>query len=171
MALVQNVALARVILLVVIGPTHIGLHTTLTTLVQRGSNDANRGRVFALVGAVTGALFLVGTVGEALPAALVLGSVGGHGRRRIASRRGSRPGLRAPINTVGRRAARPSPGGTSSVECQVDGGAEWIAGCLERRRFPGGRGNGMSRPSTALQNSLIHSATSINLASAAAEGC
>ena len=63
MALVQNVALARVILLVVIGPTHIGLHTTLTTLVQRGSNDAYRGRVFALVGAVTGALFLVGTVG------------------------------------------------------------------------------------------------------------
>jgi hypothetical protein len=33
------------------------------TLLQRGSEDAYRGRVFALVGAVTGALFLVGTVG------------------------------------------------------------------------------------------------------------
>ena len=33
MALVPNVALACVILLVVIGPTHSGLHTTLTTLV------------------------------------------------------------------------------------------------------------------------------------------
>jgi predicted MFS family arabinose efflux permease len=63
MALVQDFAVACVILVVVIGPTHIGLHTTLMTLLQRGSEDAYRGRVFALVGAVTGALFLVGTVG------------------------------------------------------------------------------------------------------------
>jgi len=63
MAFVQDFAVACVILLVVIGPTHIGLHTTLTTLLQRGSEDPYRGRVFALVGAVTGALFLLGTVG------------------------------------------------------------------------------------------------------------
>lgn len=62
MAVIQNFTAACVILLIVIGPAHIGLHTTLATLVQRGSEDAYRGRVFALVGAVTGALFLVGTV-------------------------------------------------------------------------------------------------------------
>lgn len=80
MALVQDFAVACVILLVVIGPTHVGLHTTLTTLLQRGSEDAYRGRVFALVGAVTGALFLVGTVGGSAagdsfsPAAVIVGS-------------------------------------------------------------------------------------------------
>lgn len=79
MALIQNFVLACVILLVVIGPTHIGLHTTLTTLLQRGSEDATRGRVFALVGAVTGALFLASTVvgsvaGEfSSPAVVVVG--------------------------------------------------------------------------------------------------
>jgi hypothetical protein len=62
MALVQNFVVACVILVVVIGPTHIALHTTLMTLLQRGSEDAYRGRVFALVGAVTGALFLASTV-------------------------------------------------------------------------------------------------------------
>lgn len=71
MALVQDFVVACVILLVVIGPTHIGLHTTLTTLVQRGSEDAYRGRVFALVGAVTGALFLIGTVGGSAAGAAV----------------------------------------------------------------------------------------------------
>ncbi|MGH2562699.1 MAG: hypothetical protein ACRDJH_26875, partial [Thermomicrobiales bacterium] len=80
MALVQDFAVACVILLVVIGPTHIGLHTTLMTLLQRGSEDAYRGRVFALVGAVTGALFLASTVvGSAAgasfsPAAVIVGS-------------------------------------------------------------------------------------------------
>ncbi len=80
MALVQDFAVACVILLVVIGPTHIGLHTTLTTMLQRGTEDAYRGRVFALVGAVTGALFLVGTVGGSAagdhfsPAAVIVGS-------------------------------------------------------------------------------------------------
>jgi MFS family permease len=80
MALVQNFVVACVILLVVIGPTHIGLHTTLMTLLQRGSEDAYRGRVFALVGAVTGALFLASTVvGSAAgasfsPAAVIVGS-------------------------------------------------------------------------------------------------
>jgi MFS family permease len=80
MALVQDFAVACVILLVVIGPTHIGLHTTLMTLLQRGSEDAYRGRVFALVGAVTGALFLAGTVvgsaaGAAFsPPAVIVGS-------------------------------------------------------------------------------------------------
>jgi predicted MFS family arabinose efflux permease len=63
MALSGNFVIACVILLLVIGPTHIGLHTTLTTLVQRGSDDAHRGRVFALLGTVTGALFLIGTLG------------------------------------------------------------------------------------------------------------
>lgn len=63
MALVQDFTVACIILLVVIGPTHIGLHSTLMTLLQRGSENAYRGRVFALVGAVTGALFLIGTVG------------------------------------------------------------------------------------------------------------
>jgi predicted MFS family arabinose efflux permease len=80
MALVQDFTVACVLLVVVIGPTHIGLHTTLMTLLQRGSEDAYRGRVFALVGAVTGALFLVGTVaGSAAgssfsPAAVIAGS-------------------------------------------------------------------------------------------------
>jgi predicted MFS family arabinose efflux permease len=80
MALVQDFVFACAILVVVIGPTHIGLHTTLMTLLQRGSEDAYRGRVFALVGAVTGALFLVGTVaGSAAgdqfsPAAVIAGS-------------------------------------------------------------------------------------------------
>jgi hypothetical protein len=56
------------------------LHTTLMTLLQRGSEDAYRGRVFALVGAVTGALFLAGTVGgsaagaESSPPAVIVGS-------------------------------------------------------------------------------------------------
>lgn len=62
MALAHNFAVACVILVVVLGPTHIGLHTTLLTLLQRGSADAWRGRVLALVAAVTGALFLVSTV-------------------------------------------------------------------------------------------------------------
>ena len=80
MALVQDFVVACVILLVVIGPTHIGLHTTLMTLLQRGSEDAYRGRVFALMGAVTGALFLMGTVGGSAagasfsPAAVIVGS-------------------------------------------------------------------------------------------------
>ncbi len=80
MALVQDFVVACVILVVVIGPTHIGLHTTLVTLLQRGSEDAYRGRVFALNGALTGALFLVGTVvGSAAgaffsPAAVIVGS-------------------------------------------------------------------------------------------------
>jgi MFS family permease len=80
MALAQDFVVASVILLVVIGPTHVGLHTTLTTLLQRGSEDAYRGRVFALTGAVTGALFLVGTVGGSAagaivsPAAVMVGS-------------------------------------------------------------------------------------------------
>jgi uncharacterized membrane protein len=80
MALVRDFAVACVILVVVIGPTHIGLHTTLMTLLQRGSEDAYRGRVFALAGAVTGALFLIGTVGGSVagasfsPAAVIVGS-------------------------------------------------------------------------------------------------
>jgi predicted MFS family arabinose efflux permease len=80
MALVRNFAVACLILVVVIGPTHIGLHTTLMTLLQRGSEDAYRGRIFALVGAVTGALFLAGTVGGSAagaffsPAAVIVGS-------------------------------------------------------------------------------------------------
>ena len=50
------------------------------TLLQRGTEDAYRGRVFALVSAVTGALFLVGTVGGSAagdhfsPAAVIVGS-------------------------------------------------------------------------------------------------
>jgi predicted MFS family arabinose efflux permease len=80
MAMVRDFAVACVILLVVIGPTHIGLHTTMTTLLQRGSEDDYRGRVFALVGAMTGALFLIGTVvGSAAgasmsPPAVIVGS-------------------------------------------------------------------------------------------------
>ena len=62
-ALAGNFTVACVILLLVIGPTHIGLHTTLTTLLQRGSDDAHRGRVFSLLGALTGMLFLIGTLG------------------------------------------------------------------------------------------------------------
>jgi hypothetical protein len=80
MALAQDFRIACAILLLVIGPAHIGLHTTLTTLLQRGSADAVRGRVFALTGAVTGALFLIGTVGGSAagtavsPAATITGS-------------------------------------------------------------------------------------------------
>jgi predicted MFS family arabinose efflux permease len=71
MAVVRDFGVACVILLVVIGPAHIALHTTLRTLLQRGSEDAYRGRVFALVGAVTGALFLVGTVGGSAAGAML----------------------------------------------------------------------------------------------------
>lgn len=80
MALARDFVVACVVLVVVIGPTHIGLHATLTTLLQRGSADATRGRVFALLGAVTGALFLASTVvgsaaGEVFsPAAVIVGS-------------------------------------------------------------------------------------------------
>jgi predicted MFS family arabinose efflux permease len=80
MAVVQDFAVACAILLVVIGPAHIGLHTTLVTLLQRGSEDTYRGRVFALVGAVTGALFLIGTLGGSIagatvsPPAVIVGS-------------------------------------------------------------------------------------------------
>lgn len=80
MAVAQDFAVACVILVAVIGPTHMGLHITLTTLLQRESEDAHRGRVFALVRAVTGALFLVGTVGGSAagalvsPAAVIVGS-------------------------------------------------------------------------------------------------
>ena len=80
MALVGNFAVACVILLLVIGPTHIGLHTTLTTLLQRGSDDAHRGRVFSLLGALTGVLFLVGALGGSAlgawlsPPAVIVGS-------------------------------------------------------------------------------------------------
>lgn len=80
MAVVQDFTVACIILLVVIGPTHIGLHATLMTLLQRGSDDAYRGRVFALLGAVTGALFLIGTVGGSAagtffsPPVVVIGS-------------------------------------------------------------------------------------------------
>jgi predicted MFS family arabinose efflux permease len=80
MALAHDFHIACAILLLVIGPAHIGLHTTLTTLLQRASADAVRGRVFALTGAVTGALFLVGTVGGSAagtyvsPAATIAGS-------------------------------------------------------------------------------------------------
>ena len=67
-------------MLVVIGPTHIGLHTTLTTLLQRGGDDAHRGRVFSLLGALTGMLFLIGTLGGSAlgawlsPPAVIAGS-------------------------------------------------------------------------------------------------
>jgi predicted MFS family arabinose efflux permease len=80
MALAQDFAVACVIVVVVIGPTHIGLHTTLMTLLQRGSDDTHRGRVFTLAGAVTGSLFLIGTVGgsaagaSSSPAAVIVGS-------------------------------------------------------------------------------------------------
>jgi predicted MFS family arabinose efflux permease len=80
MAILQDFRVACLILLVVIGPTHIGLHTTLMTLLQRGSEDASRGRVFALSGALTGTLFLIGTVvgsaaGDAAsPPAVIIGS-------------------------------------------------------------------------------------------------
>jgi predicted MFS family arabinose efflux permease len=63
MALSGNFVVVCAIMLVVIGPTHIGLHTTLTTVLQRATDDAHRGRVFALLGALTGILFLAGTLG------------------------------------------------------------------------------------------------------------
>lgn len=63
MAVADDFTIACLILLVVIGPSHIGLHTTLTTLLQRNSEDRYRGRVLALNGALAGALFLIGTVG------------------------------------------------------------------------------------------------------------
>ena len=63
MALSGNFVVVCAIMLVLIGPTHIGLHTTLTTVLQRGTDDAHRGRVFALLGALTGVLFLAGTLG------------------------------------------------------------------------------------------------------------
>jgi predicted MFS family arabinose efflux permease len=80
MALSGNFVVVCAIMLVLIGPTHIGLHTTMTTVLQRGTDDAHRGRVFALLGAVTGILFLVGTLGGSAlgawlsPPAVIAGS-------------------------------------------------------------------------------------------------
>jgi MFS family permease len=79
-ALSGNFLVACLILLVVIGPSHIGVHTTMMTLLQRGTEDSHRGRVLALVHSLTGGLFLVGSVGGSVagdafsPAAVLVGS-------------------------------------------------------------------------------------------------
>jgi MFS family permease len=79
-ALSGNFLIACLILLVVIGPSHIGVHTTMMTLLQRGTEDSHRGRVLALVHSLTGGLFLVGSVGGSVagdafsPVAVLVGS-------------------------------------------------------------------------------------------------
>jgi predicted membrane channel-forming protein YqfA (hemolysin III family) len=44
------------------GPAIVGLNTTFVTLLQRNSEDRFRGRIFALLGAFSGVIFLTSTL-------------------------------------------------------------------------------------------------------------
>ena len=78
-ALIQNYVVA-IILMVLSGPAIIGMNVTITTLLQRFSEDAVRGRLFSLVAAFWSIVFLISTVlGSASaailsPAAILFGS-------------------------------------------------------------------------------------------------
>jgi MFS family permease len=60
-AIVQNYPLTLAIM-VLGGPAMIGMQTTLMTMLQRNSDDAYRGRIFSLLGAFSGVIFLTSTV-------------------------------------------------------------------------------------------------------------
>jgi hypothetical protein len=44
------------------GPAIVGLNTTFITMLQRNSEDRFRGRIFSLLGAFSGVIFLLSTV-------------------------------------------------------------------------------------------------------------
>jgi MFS family permease len=60
-AVVQNYPLTLVIM-VLGGPAIVGLNTTFITMLQRNSEDRFRGRIFSLLGAFSGVIFMLSTV-------------------------------------------------------------------------------------------------------------
>ena len=60
-AIIQNYPLTLVIM-VLGGPAIVGMNTTFITMLQRNSEDRVRGRIFALLGAFSGVIFLMSTV-------------------------------------------------------------------------------------------------------------
>jgi MFS family permease len=60
-ALFQNYPLTLVIM-VLGGPAIVGMNTTFITMLQRNSEDRVRGRLFALIGAFSGLVFLTSTL-------------------------------------------------------------------------------------------------------------
>ncbi len=60
-AIIQNYPLTLVIM-VLGGPAIVGMNTTFITMLQRNSEDRVRGRIFALLGAFSGVIFLISTV-------------------------------------------------------------------------------------------------------------
>jgi MFS family permease len=60
-AIIQNYPLTLVIMIFG-GPAIVGLNTTFVTLLQRNSEDRFRGRIFALLGAFSGVIFLTSTL-------------------------------------------------------------------------------------------------------------
>ena len=60
-AIIQNYPLTLLIM-VLGGPAIVGMNTTFITMLQRNSEDRVRGRIFALLGAFSGVIFLISTV-------------------------------------------------------------------------------------------------------------
>ena len=60
-AVLQNYPLTLAIMILG-GPAVVGLNTTFITMLQRNSEDQFRGRIFSLLGAFSGVIFLVSTV-------------------------------------------------------------------------------------------------------------
>jgi hypothetical protein len=69
-AVIQNY-LAAVVLMVLSGPAIVGMNVTITTLLQRFSDDAVRGRLFSLVAAFWSTVFLISTVAGSASAAIL----------------------------------------------------------------------------------------------------
>jgi MFS family permease len=60
-AIIQNYPMTLAIM-VLGGPAIVGMNTTFITMLQRNSEDRVRGRIFALLGAFSGFIFLMSTV-------------------------------------------------------------------------------------------------------------
>jgi MFS family permease len=60
-AVIQNY-LVTLVIMVLGGPAIIGMNTTFITMLQRNSEDRFRGRIFSLLGAFSGVIFLLSTV-------------------------------------------------------------------------------------------------------------
>jgi MFS family permease len=60
-AIIQNYPMTLAIM-VLGGPAIVGMNTTFITMLQRNSEDRVRGRIFALLGAFSGVIFLMSTV-------------------------------------------------------------------------------------------------------------
>lgn len=60
-AIIQNYPMTLAIM-VLGGPAIVGMNTTFITMLQRNSEDRVRGRIFALLGAFSGVIFLISTV-------------------------------------------------------------------------------------------------------------